>query len=80
MFKIRKADFEEIWETRFLLYCVPLLMEAINYYGEFERNEVSDVAKIDVRARLRFFNIFERINDMLELLCNFANNKLISNI
>ncbi len=35
-FKVRKADFEEIWETRFLLFCTPLLMNTLAYYEENE--------------------------------------------
>ena len=29
--KMRKLDFQDIWETRFLLYSLPLLMESISF-------------------------------------------------
>ena len=80
---MRKADFEEIWETRFLLFCIPLLMETIAYYSEYERNYIGHYSKlrtVDIKAKIQFYNLYLKINNMLDLLCSFANNKLISNI
>ena len=48
VFKIRKADYENLWETRFLLYCVPLLTEAITFFEQLPKHQIKiDDLKVD---------------------------------
>lgn len=30
--KFRKADYEDVWEKRFLVFLVPMLKEAISFF------------------------------------------------
>lgn len=29
---MKKADYEEVWEASFLLLCIPMIIEVINYF------------------------------------------------
>lgn len=31
VFKMKKANFDDIWETNFLLCCIPMLTEAVKF-------------------------------------------------
>ena len=31
-FRFRKADYEDVWEKKFLVFLVPILKEAISYF------------------------------------------------
>jgi len=39
-FKIIKADFEEIWETSFLLSAFPILIDLVDYMGPLVISEI----------------------------------------
>lgn len=34
VFKMKKANFDDIWETNFLLCCMPILTEAIKFLNK----------------------------------------------
>lgn len=77
---MRKADYGDMWETRFLLFCVPLLMEGIAHFGDKPAKHKNTFKIEDVRERISFYYIYDKIINMLDLLNRFVNNKLISNI
>lgn len=68
VFKFRKADFEDMWETRFLLFCVPLLTEAISFFENQKQMSTTMVKNEDVRERLAFYSLYHRLNSMLDVL------------
>ena len=45
---------------------MPLLMEAISYYGEHERRLVMHMKVDVVKSHLQFYDIFQRVYNMLE--------------
>lgn len=82
-FKMRKVDFEDIWETRFLLFSLPLLMEAISFVGNMKQNRRTNHSQPryeEIKEQTKFYHLFQKVNKMLETLDSFVKNRMISNI
>lgn len=76
VFKANKADFEEIWETSFLLSSFPILIGLVEHL-----NPLKEKLNQDDMMRLRIFDeSVEKANHSLFSLQQFIFNKLPSNI
>ena len=55
---MRKADYEDIWETRFLLFYLPLLMEAISFIGNYKTNKRNQTKIDEIKEKTKFYHLF----------------------
>jgi len=56
---MRKADMDDIWEIRFLLYSLPLIKETVAYLSKIKKNIPTPLFKIeDVKERVTFYKLF----------------------
>ncbi|CAD8133483.1 unnamed protein product [Paramecium octaurelia] len=83
-FRVKKIDFSDMWETYMLQYSLPFFLEAIDYIQRLHQKHIvnSTIAynDEDIKSKLHFYQIFLKLDRMLDMYCEFVNNKLISNI
>lgn len=66
--KMRKLDFQDIWETRFLLYSLPLLMESIAFIEKIKskhRKVFSLLTTDEILHRTKFYRTYLKLKNML---------------
>jgi hypothetical protein len=83
IFKMRKANQDDIWEIRFLLYSLPLIMETVTFIGKMKQRKPVPTSLFkaeDIRERIGFYRLFLKVDHMLELLESFVNNRMTCNI
>ncbi|CAD8153241.1 unnamed protein product [Paramecium pentaurelia] len=79
--KFRKADYEDVWEKRFLVFLVPMLKEAISFFERVQPlASIVYMKKSEVQERIEFYYLFDKLNSLLDILNQFMYNKLVSNI
>jgi hypothetical protein len=81
---MKRVDFIDTWETSMLLYSVPFFMEAVNFINTLNKqakmlNEQTRTDE-DIRSKIHFYRIHQRVLTTLDNFIAFVNNKMISNI
>ena len=80
---MRKAGQDDVWEIRFLLYSLPLIMETITFLNLMRTRgslPTSLFKPEDVKERVVFYKLITKVENMLDLLEAFINNRMACNI
>ncbi|EGR30657.1 MIR domain protein [Ichthyophthirius multifiliis] len=78
-FKIKKANFEDIWENNFLLFSIPVFLQTLKLFNQFVKIYIKNKINL-LELKISLQCVMSRIFDIVKNLDQYVNNKLVSYI